>query len=605
LFLAAIAELREGGLAGINAKARYFFNQTISYRWWISRNDVLTDKDCQRIVLRIGAMSYRPVFSVLMPVHNPSVAHLRLAIASVAAQIYPNWQLCIADDASDDPCIAQTIDSFCQEDSRIKFIRRLRRGHISVASNSCLELAQGEFVALLDHDDMLAPQALYMAALALNHRSDLSMIYSDEDKINDNGTRTWPHFKPDWNPDLMRSQNAVNHLCVYRTALVRAIGGFRLGVEGCQDWDLALRVSEKIKSSGILHLPYVLYHWRITTQSTALGTGPKEYVSEAGRRVLIDHIQRMGEQADVVPIYGSYFRVRYRLDAPPSVAVISQIGTLSAMKRLVKSLTKDTDYPDLTLVLLTSANRRHNLSEIALIAESSRLKLVLLGCEDDSSLCEQINHAVLSTTQPAICFFDPECVPSANGWLIELVSHAMRPTIGAAGPKLLNPNGTVHSAGTVLGLGRNRIARPTYAGTPKSNRGPAGRAGLIQNYSAISARCMVFRREVFMEAKGFDGELPMVDFGDVDFCLRVGELGYRVIWTPFAELVWSGSTSESQGSTNAIGFLRARWRQKLCADPAHNPNLSLDMSLPILASVPRVPHCSAYRPESTLRGPCE
>lgn len=598
VFPAAMAALREVGLGGLFAKARYFFSQTIAYRWWLARNDALTKEDCQLIAVQIDSMSYRPVFSVLMPVHNPSLTHLQLALASVIAQLYPNWELCIADDASDDPCIAQTIESLCQKDSRIRFVRRSHRGHISAASNSCLEVAQGEFVALLDHDDMLAPQALYMAARALNHRSDLSLIYSDEDKINGSGTRTWPHFKPDWNPDLMRSQNAVNHLCIYRTAVVRDVGGFRLGVEGCQDWDLALRASEKIKSSGILHLPYVLYHWRITAQSTALSNGPKPYVTEAGRRVLTDHLQRMGEQAEVVPIYNSYFRVKYRLDSPPPVAIISQVGTIGAMKRLIESLTDRTDYPDLSLFLLTPSSQRHKLAELVSMANSAGLILVLLDFEDYVSPFEQINQAVFNATQSVICFLDSECVPLAKDWLAELVSHAMRPTIGAAGAKLVKPNGTVHSAGTVLGLGPSRIAGATYEGLPNGDHGAAGRAGLVQNYSAVSARCMVVRREVFVRARGFDRELPMFDCGDVDFCLRVGELGYRVVWTPFAEMIWNGSARENRGSSvYANNLMRTRWKQKLVADPAHNPNLSLDKPFPKIASAPRVPHCSAYKPE--------
>lgn len=598
VFSAVLSVLRDGGLGGLYAKARYFFNQTVTYRRWLARNEVLSEDVFQLIMLQIDAMSYRPVFSVLMPVYNPNLSHLRLAISSVSAQYYPNWELCISDDASDDPCIAQTIEAFCQNDSRIKFVRRSKRGHISAASNSCLELAQGEFVALVDHDDMLAPQALYMAARALNNRSDLSFIYSDEDKINGNGNRTWPHFKPDWNADLMRSQNAVNHLSIYRTSVVRDIAGFRVGVEGCQDWDLALRVSEQIESSQILHLPYILYHWRITSQSTALGAAPKRYVSDAGRRVLTDHLQRMGEHADVVPLYGAYFRVQYLLSSPPPVGVISRVGTVMMMERLVSSLTKGTNYPDLTLYLLTDAAQRQRLAELVLKSDSAHLKLVLLECETDANLPERINQAMDRVKQSAICFFDPECVPSTTDWLTELVSHATRSAIGAVGAKLLQPNGTVYSAGTVLGMGRSRIAGGTYVGAPNSERGAAGRAGLVQNYSVVSARCMVVRREVLVEARGFDRVLPLLDFGDVDFCLRLGELGYRMVWTPFAELTWNGSTSETHGGVNAVNVMKARWNSKLAADPAHNLNLTLDSPFPLLAPVPRVPHYSIFGTES-------
>ena len=594
----AARSMRDGGLGALKLKALYFLNQTTNYSKWVDRYDQLKEEDCRQIAGQIEMMRFLPVFSVIMPVYNTELKHLEQAIASVSSQLYPHWELCIADDASDDPQIARLIQGYCEKDSRIKFARRLQRGHISAASNSCLEMARGEFVALLDHDDVLAPHALYMAARALNERPDLSLIYSDEDKIGNNGTRTWPHFKPDWNVDLMRSQNAVNHLGIYRTAVVREVGGFRIGVEGCQDWDLTLRVSEQITSSQIHHLPYVLYHWRIAPQSTALSTASKQYVADAGKKVLTDHLQRLGEHAHVVPLYGAYFRVQYRLDSPPSVAVISQVGSTTVLKRLVNSLTKGTDYPDLTLFLLTDAEEQRQLAEFVVDARSAGLNLVLLDCETDANLSARINRAIDSVKQSVICILDPECVPSSAGWLTEMVSHAMRPAIGAVGARLLRPNGTVFSAGTILGIGRNRISGATYAVSPRSERGAAGRAGLIQNYSAVSARCMVVRREVFLDARGLDPDLPLDDFGDVDFCLRLGALGYRIVWTPFAELVWNGSTSETREGVNAVSVMKARWNQKLVTDPAHNPNLSLDNPFPMLAPAPRVPHCSAYRPES-------
>jgi glycosyltransferase involved in cell wall biosynthesis len=589
--------LREGGFKGLLTKAQYFFNQTICYQKWLTRYDNLTEERRTQVSAHVATMSYRPLFSVIMPVYNPELKHLEQAIVSVSSQLYPHWELCIADDASDDPRIVQLVQSYCKGDSRIKFTRRLQRGHISAASNSCLEMASGEFIALLDHDDVLAPHALYMAAGALNQRPDLSLIYSDEDKIGSNGARTWPHFKPDWNADLMRSQNAVNHLGIYRTAVVRQVGGFRIGVEGCQDWDLTLRVSEQISVSQIVHLPYVLYHWRITPQSTSRGATPKRYIAEAGKRVLVDHLMRTGEHASVLPLYGAYFRVQYRLESPPPVAVISQVGTTIALERLVRSLTMGTDYPDLTLYLLTDAEQRNQLASLAVKAVAAGLRLKLLNCYTEANLPERISFAVGNVTQPVICLLDPECVPSTSGWLTELVSHALRPAIGVVGAKLLQPNGTVFSAGTVLGLGRNRIAGAAYTGSPKCERGAAGRAAVIQNHSIVSARCMVVRREVLLESGGFDVDLPLLDFGDVDFCLRAGDLGFRMVWTPFAELVWNGSTSEMPGNFNTIRVMRSRWERRLLADPAHNPNLSLENPFPMLAQVPRVPFWSMYRPE--------
>lgn len=595
---AAFRVLRRGGLAALRTKAQYFLNQTVNYGKWVALYDHLSDEDRRQIAECICTMCYRPTFSVLMPVYKPEPAHLEQAVESVLAQFYPHWELCIVDDASEDPCITSLIELFCQRDSRIKSLRRPQRGHISAASNSCLEMAQGDFVALLDHDDILAPHALYMAAQALNHRSDLSLIYTDEDKINESGVRSWPHFKPDWNADLMRSENAVNHFGIYRSTVVREIGGFRPGVEGCQDWDLALRVSERIPASRIMHLPYVLYHWRITRQSTAVSTASKQYVVAAGKKVLDDHLQRMGVGAEVLPHYGAYFRVKYRLDSPPPVAVFSRIAAQATLERLIDSLTKGTAYPELTLYLLIDAEQRDQLAPIVSMAQVRKLRLVLVDCQAGTNSAQRINHAISIVDQPVLCLLDPGCVPSAPDWLTELVSHVMRPEIGAVGPKLINPDGTVNSAGTILGMGASRVAGAAYRGAAEGERGAGGRAALIQNYSAVAAQCMLFRREVLHEAKGFDPALPLETYGDVDFCLRLGELGYRVLWTPFAELACHGSAQDNPESIEAGKIMRSRWQQKLDCDPAHNPNLSLANSFPMLAPAPRVPRCSAYRPES-------
>lgn len=596
---AVIRVLRRGGLVALRLKALYFLNQTVNYGKWVALYDQLSNEDRRQIDERICSMPCHPLFSILMPVYKPEPEHLEQAIESVLTQLYPHWELCIADDASNDPRVALLIDSYCQRDRRIKAMSRPRRGHISVASNSCLEMATGEFVALLDHDDLLAPHALYMAAQALNHRLDLSLIYTDEDKINASGVRSWPHFKPDWNTDLMRSENAINHLGIYRRVIVREVGGFRSGVEGCQDWDLALRVSECISVSQILHLPYVLYHWRVNRQSTAVNIASKQYVVTAGKKVLDDHLKRLNVNAEVLPQYGAYFRVKYRLDRTPPVAVISRFAGQPILERLIDGLSKGTAYPDMTLYLMVETEQRAPLARIVSMAQANNLKLVLIDCKTGTNSAERINHAVSIAEHEVICLLDPDCTPSTADWLRELVSHAMRPEIGVAGPKLISPDGSVYSAGIILGMGASRVAGAAYRRAPKGERGAGGRAVLSQNYSAVAPQCLLFRRAAFHEAKGLDPVLPLEDYGNVDFCLRLCELGYRVLWTPFAELVWHGSAEENPENIDAAKIMRSRWQKILDCDPAHNPNLSLSNPYPMLAPAPRVPRCSAYRPESS------
>lgn len=594
---AVLSTLRSGGLGALRTKALYFLNQTVNYGKWIALYDTLTAEDRRQIVERIQTMHWKPTFSVLMPVYKPELKHLQQAIESVVAQLYSCWELCIVDDASEDTEVTALIASYCQRDARIRTVKREERGHISAASNSCLAMATGEFIALLDHDDLLAPHALYMAAKALNHRSDLSLIYSDEDKINPRGVRTWPQFKSEWNVDLMRSQNAVNHVGIYRRAIVHDIGGFRTGVEGCQDWDLALRVSECIPASQILHLPYVLYHWRVTRESTAVSTTSKQYVLKAGRKVLQDHLQRLKLDAEVVPQYGAYFRVRYRLVNPPAVAIISWVAASSTLERLVHSLTTGTAYGPLTLYLLMETGQRTVLSPIISMAKDCNLQLVVVECMAGSNSASRINQTLSGLEESVIGLLDPGCAPTEPNWLTELVSHAMRSDIGVAGPKLVNPGGTVFSAGTILGMGQRRVGDAAYRGASKTERGAGGRAVLSQNYSAVARQCMVFRRTVWVETGGFDPALPLEEYGNVDFCLRMGELGFRILWTPYSELVCDGRPLSDVGSIESAKMMRSRWSKILDRDPAHNANLSLSNAFPMLAPAPRVPRCSAYRPE--------
>lgn len=594
---AVLRTLRSEGLGGLRAKTLHFLSQTVNYRKWVALYDTLTDEDRRQIVERVQTMHLKPTFSVLMPVFKPELKHLQQAIESVLAQLYPYWELCIADDVSEDVAVTALIASYCQQDVRIKTIKREVRGHISAASNSCLAMATGEFVALLDHDDLLAPHALYMVAQVLNHRSDLSLIYSDEDKIDPRGVRTWPQFKSDWNVDLMRSQNAVNHVGIYRRSIVQDIGGFRTGVEGCQDWDLALRVSECIPTSQILHLPYVLYHWRVTRESTAISTASKQYIVRAGKKILDDHLKRLKLDAEVLPQYGAYFRVRYRLTNPPPVAIISWLADQSTLERLVHSLTTETSYRALTLYLLMETGQQAVLSTIISMAKDCNLKLVLVECMAGANSSSRINQTLSGLEESVIGLLDPGCAPTEPDWLTELVSHAMRSDIGVAGPKLVNRDGTVFSAGTILGMGQRRVGDAAYRGASKTERGAGGRAVLTQNYSAVARQCMVFRRTVWVECKGFDPAFPLDEYGDIDFCLRTGELGYRILWTPYAELICHAEPLSDASSIESAKVMRSRWSKKLDCDPAHNANLSLSNAFPMLAPAPRVPRCSAYRPE--------
>jgi glycosyl transferase family 2 len=287
--------LKADGLSGAAQRIRNRIEVGHEYARWMEKYDKLTDEERAAIRRQIEGLSSKPLISVVMPTFNTPERWLRLAIDSVIAQLYQNWELCIADDASSDPKVKSVLERYAAQDPRIKLRFREARGHISAASNSALEIAAGDFVALLDHDDELCEHALYMVAMELDTHPDADLVYSDEDKVDEKGIRYAPYFKPDWNPTLFLAQNFVCHLAVFRTVLLRKIGGFQLGYEGAQDWDLVMRVTEQTPPSHIRHIPHVLYHWRAVAGSTAKAESEKKYALDAQRKTLQAHFERIGE----------------------------------------------------------------------------------------------------------------------------------------------------------------------------------------------------------------------------------------------------------------------------------------------------------------------
>ena len=330
------------------------------YSRWIRRFDRLRARDRAAIREASARLSYRPLISVLMPVYNTDERWLAKAIGSVRKQLYTNWELCIADDASPDPTVGRVLRRFQSQDSRIKVVFRPVNGHISAASNSALELVTGEFIALFDHDDMLPVHALLAVVHELNRHPDADIVYSDEDRLDELGRRYDAFFKPDWNPELFRGQNIISHLGVYRTAAVRRVGGFRVGLEGSQDYDLALRVVEQTEPRNIRHIPHVLYHWRAIPGSAALGTGEKLYAHDAARRAVQEHLDRVGVRATVAPADHASFhqRVRYALPEPrPRVTIIIPTrDRVDLLARCVRSVISRSTYGSYDIVIIDNGS---------------------------------------------------------------------------------------------------------------------------------------------------------------------------------------------------------------------------------------------------------
>ncbi|MBW8780829.1 MAG: glycosyltransferase family 2 protein [Verrucomicrobia bacterium] len=528
-----------------------------------------------------------PLISVLMPVHNTPERWLRRAIDSVREQTYAHWELCIADDASTAAHVRRILKDYASRDARIKIIRRPVNGHISAASNSALELAAGEFTALLDHDDELAPHALAEVARALEGRPAAQIIYSDEDKIDPHGQCSSPYFKPEWNPDLLLAQNYFAHLAVYRTSLIRELGGFRIGCEGAQDWDLALRTTSHVPANAILHIPQILYHWRAIPGSTARKQSHKSYAIAAARQVLRDHLARSGIEAEVLPVRGGHWRVRRKLPAtPPRVSlIIPTRNRVSLLRTCVESILESTRYPDFEILVID--NGSDDPATLAYLENLGNRGVKILRDDGPFNYSALNNRAVAHATGEVLGFLNNDLKLITPDWLEEMVSHAIRPEVGAVGAMLYFPDDRVQHAGVVLGLAGPKlvegVAGHAFKFFPRGHTGMRNRLRVAQNYSAVTAACLLVRREVFLQAGGFDEEHLAVAYNDVDFCLRLGAAGYRNVWTPFAEFYHYESASRGADDTPAkkaihereCAYMRRTWGPLLDNDPAYNPNLTL------------------------------
>lgn len=562
LVLKAFALWRRAGFSGIRWQLHLQWHNLHGYRHWVNAYGTLSDQDRQAIHTDIMHLPQRPLISVLMPTYNSPERWLRQAIQSVRNQLYPDWELCIADDASPQPHVRAILEEYQRLDGRIKIVFRDRNGHISAASNSALELATGEFVALLDHDDELPEHALYMVARALDDSPELNLIYSDEDKIDEHGRRFGPYFKPDWNPDLLNAQNMISHLGVYRAEVIRAIGGFREGVEGSQDWDVALRVVEKISPSTIRHIPHVLYHWRAISGSTAIGHEEKPYVASASQQVVREHLQRINQSASVEPAFSSFIRIRYPLPTPAPLVSLILLGDSANSEELVRR----THYP--------------------------ALEIIPCPLNNNCSLAEMVNRTAKHARGELLCILDSGWLPETDDWLEELVGQAKRPEIGVVGPMQLDADGNIQSALTVLcnTSGKNRVFWSLYQGLNRQDKGVAGRAALPQNVTILAPGCLILRTETFWMVNGFDAK----EFGrtlfEFDLCLRLVQAGYRNLWTPYSRMVSTGAlkTCLDACNQNEVERFRMKWRDSIDHDPAHNPNLVCGGEWPFPAFPPRI-----------------
>ena len=564
------------------------------YVMWHRQHHELTAADREAIQGRIDQLEQKPLISIVMPTYNTEERWLRAAIESVLKQSYSHWELCIADDCSSDPRVRRILETFLDQDSRIKVHFREKNGHIAAASNSALALASGEYIALLDHDDELSEHALYMVAEEINRFPEADLIYSDEDKINEKGYRCDPYFKSDWNPELFFGHNMISHLGVYRHSLVKDLGGFRTGYEGSQDYDLALRVIERTSPANIRHIPHVLYHWRIIPGSVALNHAEKSYAHEAARRAMRDHFQRRGIEAEVTQTPGEYFlhRIIYPLPTPqPKVTLIIPTRDREGLLRLcVNSLLSDTAYDNFEILIVDNESADPvTLEYFDHIAKNPRVRVIPYAKHFNFSAIN--NLGATQTSGDLVGFLNNDLAVLGKDWLSQMVRHALRPEVGVVGAKLYYPNESIQHAGIVLGV--QGMAGHVHRELARHHHGYFSRAQLTQCFSAVTGACMIMRRDVFNEVGGFDELLP-VAFNDIDLCLKIGELGYRVVWNPYAELFHFESASRGTDTGkkqirlfHEMELMIRRWGEKLVNDPYYNPNLTLELDNFSLSVKPR------------------
>ncbi|RKH68601.1 glycosyltransferase [Corallococcus aberystwythensis] len=509
----------------------------------------------------LARLEHRPRISLVTPAWETPVDVLRACVASVRAQVYPHWELCIVDDGSRSPAVADTLRELAAGDARIRFERLDSNQGIARATNAALALATGEYVGFLDHDDLLAPHALAEVALRLGEVPDADVVYSDEDKVDARGLRFAPYLKPALSPELLRAVNYVCHFLVVRAPLLREVGGIRPGFEGAQDHDLLLRLMER--TQRFEHIPHVLYHWRTLPGSTATDASAKPAASEAGRRAVAEHLARMGEGASAETVAPGLYRVRHPLAGRPRVSVLLSEEPTEAELAALLAFTDDLDVE--VCIPVPSAG------------SSGAGSTLRVGVDASATPGARANRLLREARGELILALEAGTLPTGPGWLRELASQASRPGVGVAGARIVSPHGTVLEAGLRFDA-QGRVLRP-FMGMPDPTLNAFGGSHWPRDVRALSSRCAMLRREVLESLGGWDAAFTSDEARGVDLCLRAGEAGLRVLYAPHARLVRTRSRDGTPVSAHDADRLREAWLRAGRSDPSGHPRLEFVQAL--------------------------
>ncbi|MDO4343696.1 MAG: glycosyltransferase family 2 protein [Eubacteriales bacterium] len=592
----AFLYLKHFGWKGFLAKLADRFEYTdISYEEW-RKEHAATQEELKRQRRMSETSSGTGVtFSIAVPLYRTPEPFLRRMIESVTAQTYGNWELCLADAS---PCkkngsleyeteLTKIVREYQKQDRRISYRVLKENGGISENTNKAFEMAAGEFLCLLDHDDFLEPDALFEFVEALKKHPEAEMIYSDEDKVSaDEKEYFQPHLKPDFNIDLLRSNNYICHFLAVKKTLEESVGGLDASYDGAQDYDFIFRCAEK--AGQIVHVPRVLYHWRVHSESTADNPFSKEYAYEAGQRAIDAHLKRCGVLGRAVRLKDAgFYRVKYELSGMPKVSlVIPNKDHADDLKACVESVWEKTSYPNYEIIVVENNSEEEATfayyRELKKQAEQRGKELRLLRWKEKGFSYPAINnYGAAAAKGEYLVLLNNDITVIAPDWLEEFLSVCSRPEVGAVGARLYYPDDTIQHAGIVVGIGG--VAGSMFVGLPRERSGYFHKAALMQDLSAVTAACMMVKKKVYEELGGMEEQLP-VAFNDVDFCLRIREKGLLVVYDPYVEMYHCESRSRGAEDTKEklrrfqgeIEFMRRRWIKVLKeGDPYYNPNFSL------------------------------
>ena len=540
------------------------------YNEWIVKHEIHDE---------VKKLDYNPKISIIVPVYNAPINYLEECIDSVIDQNYENWELCIADDKSTDPEVKKTLEKYKKKDKRIKVVYRKENGNISKATNSAFDIATGEYIALLDNDDVLTKDALYEVAKVINKDKTTDFIYTDEDKLNPEGRRCDPYFKADFSPDTLLSNNYICHLTVFKKSLLDEVGGERSEYDGAQDYDLFLRLTEKAKK--IVHIPRILYHWRIIPGSTSENISAKPKAVDAGKRAIEAALKRRKIKGTVDSSNndGTYI-VSYEIKNDPKISIIIPTRDYAdTLETCLKSIYKKSTYKNYEIIIIDNNSQEQETFDLFEKYKKAHknFKVLRLECEFNYSYIN--NEAVKQATGDYILLLNNDTEVITEDWLEKMVMYASRPHIGAVGAKLLYPDNTIQHGGMIIGI--NGVASHAYINMPRTYGGHFGRLKAPFNYGGVTAACLMVEKKKYNEVGGLEEELQ-VNFNDVDFNMKLTKKGYYNVFLPQVELYHYESKSRGldiskekrQRTQNETAYMLNKWGKELTQDKFYNINYS-------------------------------